>query len=61
MKSDIDFAANNAGDIVITQTTIMSPREFLTYAQQVYVFASNMTRGVHESKLIEAKTVPVDG
>ena len=43
MKSDIQFAADNAdndGNIVVTQTTVMTPREFLNLAGEVYQFAS---------------------
>ena len=42
MKSDIDFAADNDGNIVVTQRTVMTPKEFLIYAQQVYMFAVEM-------------------
>ena len=55
MKSDIGFAADNDGNIVIQQTTTMTPREFLVYAQQVYFFASRMTVGTNEINLIESQ------
>ena len=40
MKSDIQFSADNDGNIVVTQITTMTPREFLNLAGEVYQFAS---------------------
>ena len=40
MKSDIEFSADNDGNIIVTQRTLMTPQEFLLLAGEVYRFAS---------------------
>ena len=54
MKSDIEFSADNDGNIVVTQTTVMSPKEFLVLAGEVYAFASPRIMG--QQQAIEDKT-----
>ena len=46
MKSDIEFSADNDGNIVVTQTTVMTTREFLALAGEVYRFSNSMVRGI---------------
>ena len=46
MKSDIEFSADNDGNIIVTQTTVMTTREFLTLAGEIYRFANSIEGGI---------------